>query len=150
MHSILAGLDLDTQVHWAGKTSIEHIKHVMLQADLLGQFRTEVLGLPSLYRKEDLHKVPFTYCFSPTLVPRPSDWPRELIDIVGFFFLDGSKSNYKPPQELVEFLADKDKPVYFGFGSLVVDKPQVHAYSSPVDRRLLDLTTRDSLDSLKF
>lgn len=69
--------------------------------------------------------MPFTYCFSPTLVPRPSDWPRDLIDIVGFFSLDGSKSNYKPSQELADFLAQKDKPVYFGFGSLVVEKPQV-------------------------
>ncbi|CAL8472198.1 g11740 [Coccomyxa elongata] len=93
-------------------------------ADLLGQFRSEVLELPTLYHKEDLHLVPFTYCFSPTLVPRPSDWPRDLIDIVGFFCLDGSKSNYKPSQELADFLARKDKPVYFGFGSLVVEKPQ--------------------------
>lgn len=130
MHLRLAGLHLETQLHWAVRTSIEDNKHVTSQADLLGQFRTEVLGLPSLYWKEDLHRVPFTYCFSPTLVPRPSDWPRELIDIAGFFFLDGSKSNYKPPQELVDFLADKDKPVYFGFGSLVVDKPQVHATSA--------------------
>ena len=84
-----------------------------------------MLDLPSAYHKEDLHLVPFTYCFSPTLVPRPSDWPRDLIDIVGFFSLDGSKSNYKPNLELVEFLAQEDKPVYFGFGSLVVEKPQV-------------------------
>ena len=84
-----------------------------------------MLGLPSAYHNDDLHRVPFCYCFSPTLVPRPSDWPQDLVDIAGFFALGESKSNYKPPPDLVAFLADKDKPVYFGFGSLVVDKPQV-------------------------
>ena len=84
-----------------------------------------MLGLPSTYHNDDLHRVPFCYCFSPTLVPRPSDWPQDLVDIAGFFPLGESKSNYKPPPELVAFLAGKDKPVYFGFGSLVVDKPQV-------------------------
>ena len=44
----------------------------MGQADLLAKFRSEVLDLPSMayLRSHDLHKVPWTYCFSPTLVPR--------------------------------------------------------------------------------
>lgn len=102
-----------------------------MQADLLSQFRTEVLELPSLYsqngvlRSRSIHKVPFTYCFSPTLVARPSDWPEDLVDVAGFFFLDEGSSKYEPPKELVDFLAAKEKPVYFGFGSLVVPNPQV-------------------------
>jgi hypothetical protein len=41
-------------------------------SDLLARFRAEVLGLPSMayMRTHDLHRVPWTYCFSPTLVPR--------------------------------------------------------------------------------
>ena len=73
------------------------------------------------------------YCFSPTLVPFPSDWDRELIDIVGFFFLDSSQSEFQPDAELDAFLAEKDKPVYVGFGSLIVGnvevRPQPHVQS---------------------
>jgi hypothetical protein len=65
------------------------------------------------------------YCFSPTLVPFPSDWDRSLIDIVGFFFLESGKTEYKPNEELEAFLAEKDKPVYIGFGSLVVGNVEV-------------------------
>ncbi len=43
-------------------------------------------------------KVPFMYCWSPGVGPKPSDWPR-FIDVVGYFFLDeASLSDYKPPQ----------------------------------------------------
>lgn len=50
----------------------KHARKVMVQADLLAKFRSEVLDLPSMayLRSHDLHKVPWTYCFSPTLVPR--------------------------------------------------------------------------------
>ena len=65
------------------------------------------------------------YCFSPTLVPFPSDWDRELIDIVGFFFLDNSQSEFQPDAELEAFLVETDKPVYVGFGSLIVGNVEV-------------------------
>jgi UDP:flavonoid glycosyltransferase YjiC (YdhE family) len=44
------------------------------------------------------------------------------IDIGGFVFLDLA-SNFKPPQELQDFLDDGDPPIYIGFGSIVVDDP---------------------------
>ena len=102
-----------------------------MQTDLLAKFRTEELGLPSTFihnnyvRARRLHKIPFMYCFSPVLVPFPSDWDRRLIDIVGFFFLDSTQSDYKPDPALEAFLAEKDKPVYIGFGSLVVGNVEV-------------------------
>ena len=65
------------------------------------------------------------YCFSPTLVSFPSDWDRELIDIVGFFFLDNSQSEFQPDAGLEAFLAEGDKPVYVGFGSLIVGNVEV-------------------------
>ena len=71
-------------------------------------------------RARRLHSIPFMYCFSPTLVPFPSDWDRSLIDIVGFFFLESGKTDFKPDEKLEAFLAEKDKPVYIGFGSLIV------------------------------
>lgn len=65
-------------------------------------------------------KVPFTYCWSPALIPKPADWP-ENIDVSGFFFRDAPQ--YQPPPELREFLAAGPPPVYVGFGSIVLDNP---------------------------
>ncbi|KAK8090345.1 Sterol 3-beta-glucosyltransferase [Apiospora hydei] len=92
--------------------------------DLVNDFRVNTLKLDpvstlwapgSTYR---LH-VPYTYLWSPGLVPKPEDWGPE-IDIAGFTFLDLA-STFKPPQDLVEFLDGGEKPIYIGFGSIVVD-----------------------------
>lgn len=94
--------------------------------DLVNNFREKTLGLEpvsqiwapgALYRM----KVPYTYLWSPSLVPKPKDWGPE-IDIGGFVFLDLA-SNYKPPQDLQDFLDAGEQPVYIGFGSIVVDDP---------------------------
>ncbi|KAJ5884929.1 Sterol 3-beta-glucosyltransferase [Penicillium taxi] len=66
-------------------------------------------------------KIPFTYCWSPALVPRPRDWPA-YIDVCGFFFQD--PPSYTPTPELADFLQSGSPPVYIGFGSIVVDDPQ--------------------------
>ncbi|RAL15750.1 putative sterol glucosyltransferase [Aspergillus homomorphus CBS 101889] len=66
-------------------------------------------------------KIPFTYCWSPALVPKPRDWPSH-IDICGFFFRN--TPSYKPPRELLDFLQSGPAPIYIGFGSIVVDNPQ--------------------------
>lgn len=66
-------------------------------------------------------KVPYTYMWSPGLIPKPSDWGPE-IDIAGFVFLDLA-SSFKPPATLTDFLNAAEPPVYIGFGSIVVDDP---------------------------
>jgi hypothetical protein len=66
-------------------------------------------------------KVPYTYLWSPGLIPKPEDWGPE-IDIAGFVFLDLA-SSFKPPEELTKFLDAGEPPVYIGFGSIVVDDP---------------------------
>ncbi|KAJ4197062.1 hypothetical protein NW767_009307 [Fusarium falciforme] len=66
-------------------------------------------------------KIPFTYCWSPALVPKPSDWASH-IDVCGFFFRDAPQ--YSPPDDLVRFLAAGPPPVYIGFGSIVLDNPE--------------------------
>ena len=65
-------------------------------------------------------KIPFTYCWSPALVPKPNDWPSH-IDVCGFFFRDPSP--YNPPEEISKFLEAGPPPVYIGFGSIVVEDP---------------------------
>jgi hypothetical protein len=66
-------------------------------------------------------KVPYTYLWSPGLVPKPEDWGPE-IDIAGFVFLDLA-SSFEPPEGLVKFIDAGEPPIYIGFGSIVVDDP---------------------------
>ncbi|TVY32806.1 Sterol 3-beta-glucosyltransferase [Lachnellula subtilissima] len=94
--------------------------------DLINNFRVKTLGLEpvsTLWAPGQLYrlKVPYTYLWSPGLIPKPKDWGPE-IDIAGFVFLDLA-SSFKPPKELVEFLDAGEPPVYIGFGSIVVDDP---------------------------
>lgn len=65
-------------------------------------------------------KIPFTYCWSPALVPKPPDWPAH-IDVCGFFFRNPSP--YNPPKDIDQFLRNGPPPVYIGFGSIVLDDP---------------------------
>ncbi|KAL4301898.1 hypothetical protein GQ457_10G015110 [Hibiscus cannabinus] len=69
-----------------------------------------------------LTDVPYGYIWSPHLVPKPKDWGPK-IDVVGFCFLDLA-SGYEPPESLVKWLKDGDKPIYIGFGSLPVQEPE--------------------------
>ena len=94
--------------------------------DLINRFRTQVLHLEEvsrLWAPGQLYrlKVPYTYMWSPGLIPKPKDWGPE-IDISGFVFLDLA-SSFTPPDKLQKFLDDGDPPVYIGFGSIVVDDP---------------------------
>ncbi|THX28348.1 UDP-Glycosyltransferase/glycogen phosphorylase [Aureobasidium pullulans] len=94
--------------------------------DLVNKFRVKTLGLEpvsSLWAPGALYrmKVPYTYLWSPGLVPKPKDWGPE-IDIAGYVFLDLA-SNYDPPKELTDFLDAGEAPIYIGFGSIVVDDP---------------------------
>ena len=95
--------------------------------DVVNKFRRNVLGLeelspiwaPSLIHRA---KIPYTYCWSPALIPKPKDWGAH-IDISGFFFLDLA-NHYTPPDDLAAFLAAGPPPVYIGFGSIVVKNPE--------------------------
>ncbi|KAF2183248.1 glycosyltransferase family 1 protein [Zopfia rhizophila CBS 207.26] len=94
--------------------------------DLINRFRFKTLCLEevsTLWAPGQLYrlKVPYTYMWSPSLVPKPKDWGPE-IDIAGFAFLELA-SSFKPPESLSKFLDDGPPPVYIGFGSIVVDDP---------------------------
>ncbi|KAG8698648.1 hypothetical protein FRC08_005788, partial [Ceratobasidium sp. 394] len=95
--------------------------------DVINHFRTSTLGLKPLSLRSgpgvtDRLRVPWTYCMSPALVPKPDDWTNH-IDVVGFYFLDLA-SDYQPPDNLKNFLSEGEAPVYIGFGSIVIDEPQ--------------------------
>lgn len=91
--------------------------------DVINDFRLGTLGLKPLTQRSgpslvDRVKIPWTYCMSPALVPKPTDWANH-IDVVGFYFLDLATS-YQPADDLALFLAAGEAPIYIGFGSVVV------------------------------
>ncbi|KAJ3390952.1 hypothetical protein HDU92_000204 [Lobulomyces angularis] len=95
-------------------------------SEIINNFRTNTLNLYPLPVTnshnliKDL-KIPFTYCWSENLINKPQDW-GEHIDISGFFFLELA-CNYNPPKDLQDFLEAGPKPIYIGFGSIVIDDP---------------------------
>ncbi len=58
---------------------------------------------------------PILYGCSPTLLPRPADWPP-YIEICGAWHVE--EPSWQPPEPLAEFLAKGDAPIYIGFGSM--------------------------------
>ncbi|KAG8791204.1 hypothetical protein FRC12_009874 [Ceratobasidium sp. 428] len=93
----------------------------------INKFRMKRLNLPYLTTQSAVGMlercgIPWTYCLSPALVPKPRDWMSH-IDVVGFYFLDLAKG-YIPPKDLQEFLDAGEPPIYIGFGSIVLDDPQ--------------------------
>ncbi|KAI9723069.1 MAG: hypothetical protein M1828_004317 [Chrysothrix sp. TS-e1954] len=94
--------------------------------DLVNDFRTKHLNLAPLNlasapAMESRMRIPYTYIWSPALIPKPIDWGSH-INIAGFQFLDLA-TNYTPEPSLVEFLEAGPPPVYIGFGSIVVEEP---------------------------
>ncbi|KAJ5620027.1 UDP-glucose-sterol transferase [Penicillium lagena] len=94
--------------------------------DLINGCRKKDLGLDPLdaiRAPSMIHhlRVPFTYLWSPSLLPKPHDWPGN-IDLCGFQFLSAT-SDYHPPEDLDAFLKAGEPPIYIGFGSIVVENP---------------------------
>ncbi|KAH7311031.1 UDP-glucose,sterol transferase [Rhexocercosporidium sp. MPI-PUGE-AT-0058] len=94
--------------------------------DIINKFRKETLDLGIITQASAvsmLHRlrIPYTYCWSPALIPKPKDWGSH-IDISGFYFLSLAP-NYQPDADLAAFLDAGPPPVYIGFGSIVVDDP---------------------------
>ncbi|KAF2824116.1 UDP-Glycosyltransferase/glycogen phosphorylase [Ophiobolus disseminans] len=94
--------------------------------DLINKFRTQTLKLEPIsplwgFQLLQRLRVPHSYLWSQTLIPKPPDWPAHL-NVTGFSFLKLG-SSYTPPDDLAAFLADGPPPVYIGFGSIVVADP---------------------------
>lgn len=96
-------------------------------SSVINDFRTSILRIPAITSRSatsilDNLRIPWTYCWSPELLPKPKDWKTH-IDISGFYFLD-SEEGFTPPSDLAEFLGEGRAPVYIGFGSVVIPDPE--------------------------
>jgi UDP:flavonoid glycosyltransferase YjiC (YdhE family) len=81
--------------------------------DRLGLGPVRTLDLFASLQKQGL---PVVYGFSPTIVPRPSDW-RPNLHVTGAWFLDAAE-DWQPDGRLAAFLDAGPAPVFAGFGSM--------------------------------
>lgn len=130
-------------------------------------FRKRTLGLEPLSSRSgpsvlDRLKVPWTYCWSRSLIPKPLDW-KNTIDVSGFYFLETDSvrsrrpftfdvcyerdadsrkrlhfdQNYSPPPEMQAFLDAGEPPIYIGCVLL----PLVSSPVLPVERLTVRLAS---------
>ena len=107
---------------------LNHASHVMVNGILWHAFRkatnaarARVCGLPP--RRKGWTSHPMLYGISPSLVPRPNDWPDNAL-LCGQWVPPAPQ--WSPPRALSEFLAAGEPPMYVGFGSMSgFDRPQL-------------------------
>lgn len=94
---------------------------------MVNEWRRKSLGLPpasffgpwgSMAKQE----YPYLFGYSRFVMPKPADW-GDWVHVTGYWFLD-RPSDWKPPADLVEFLAKGPPPVYIGFGSTTESDPE--------------------------
>ncbi|MFO0589423.1 MAG: glycosyltransferase [Polyangiaceae bacterium] len=85
----------------------------------LGMGRSPLLG-PDTWPLR--RRPPKLVAVSPEIVPRPSDWPAH-VHVTGHFQLD-APADYAPPPALEAFLSAGEPPVYVGFGSMTLERPE--------------------------
>jgi sterol 3beta-glucosyltransferase len=92
----------------------------------INTWRFRTLHLPHIYAYANstnlvkAAKLPFSAMWSPAFVPKPDDWPEQA-DVVGTFVIDQKKGfDITPFAELSAWLEKGPKPIFIGFGSMVI------------------------------
>lgn len=108
--------------HWVTDQILFHSTRTSInrwRAEVLGMSRAPFLGPARILRKR---KVPHFLGYSPHVVPRPSAWEKH-VHVTGYWFLE-REENWTPPEALIRFIESGDPPIYVGFGSMTVRKPE--------------------------
>lgn len=95
-----------------GHTLIGNLAWMMFRK-ATNEARARVCGLPPLKSLPVGH--PMLYGVSPSLLPRPDDWPANAL-MCGQWLMPAKQ--WTPPAALSEFLAAGEPPIYIGFGSM--------------------------------
>ncbi|MBC8171161.1 MAG: glycosyltransferase family 1 protein [Anaerolineae bacterium] len=111
---------------WFNRLSYSLLQRVawMTLSGARNTLATQHLKLPKSKFKDFqamLAVTPALTTVSKHLVQRPADWDAHF-QVTGYVFDDDPA--WTPPQDLVDFLAAGDKPVYIGFGSMPDSKPE--------------------------
>ncbi len=84
-----------------------------MRAKLLGLRSRKRSGFSKNARGE---RIPALHAYSPTISPRPGDWP-DAVTITGFWRLEDI-TDWEPDAAFATFLAAGETPIYLGFGSM--------------------------------
>ncbi len=120
--SVLAPIsDRNKQLNWLTHLIEEQIAWQPARG-FINHWRREMLGLKPFpfmgpYGRLERERFSVLYGFSPSVIPKPSDW-GDSIHVTGYWFLDQS-SHWQPPAALVDFIESGTPPVYIGFGSMI-------------------------------
>lgn len=74
------------------------------------------------FRRRKRQSTPVLYGYSPSILPRPSDWSKRC-HVTGYWFA-AEPSGWNPPAGLLDFLQRGSPPVYIGFGSMGSRNPE--------------------------
>lgn len=116
----------------ASYTTFEALTWTNFAMDV-NQWRTNELGLPPIPLGPTFAnsiadcEIPFSAMWSPSFVPKPKDWPKQC-RVVGTFTQQSTDSKKKKTCKvdetkfvsLIQWLGKGDKPVFIGFGSMVI------------------------------
>jgi len=105
----------DRVPRWLNRSSHRLVNGLLWQAfhKTTNAARANVCGLPP--RKRVWTEHPMLYGVSPSLLPRPEDWPANAF-VCGQWSV--APSAWTPPPALEAFLAIGEAPIYVGFGSM--------------------------------
>lgn len=78
-----------------------------------------------LLHDHDGQAIPVLHAHSPSLLPRPVDWPAQA-QVTGFLRLP-AQPDWQAPPDLLAFLQRGPAPVYIGFGSMAGRHPERRA-----------------------
>lgn len=76
---------------------------------------------------------PICHGFSPTVVPRPADWPAT-VHVTGYWW-PARPPGWRPPDLLVDFLDAGPPPVFVGFGSMTPTHDRLHGVIAAAVKR---------------
>ncbi len=117
---------------WLGGSVNRFSYHIMRQIMWQGFRSTDKLTRKQLdlpassfwgpYKRLQSQKLPVLYGYSPSLIPPAPDWDANTY-VTGFWFLD-EPSDWKPTQDLLDFLEAGSPPIYIGFGSMSSRNPE--------------------------
>ncbi len=106
-------------VSWRVPRPLNRLSHDLVNGlmwrafrDRTNAARAEVAALPG--RQRQWTEQPMLYGISPSLLPRPDDWPSSAV-ICGQWVLP--TPHWTPPPALADFLRAGEPPLYVGFGS---------------------------------
>lgn len=105
-------------INWFSHVAFEYVTWLPFRSRV-NRWRKQMLHLPPASFKPPFPAPNRTLlgAYSPTLSPRPGDWPDPW-QVVGFWFSD-APAGWQPPADLSAFLEAGPPPVYLGFGSMI-------------------------------